>query len=187
MEINITEKTFQRLSELAKGFDTPDAVINRLIDEVIKKPEAKPVITFCPVNEADFKTTLLETKLAEVCLFYTDKKPFYFQWNAEKLKDTSNLKANLWSGFLRGWKDKGITKIELTVLAADVDKEILQIGHALGLSYHDAMIVQPQAHRENEDAYLISFKDEEPSIMDKIQHKVNNDLEVYLPSYMLDF
>ena len=186
MNIDVSEKTFERLSNLAKGFDTPDAVINRLIDEVTKKPEVKPTIFFNPENEEDFKTSLLETKLAEVCLFSADMKPRYFLWNADKFKESSNLKANLWSGFLRGWKDKGITKIELTVLDSNVDKRILEIGHALGLSYHDASIIQPHAHREDENTYLISFKNEDYPIIDKIKHKVNNDINVYLPSFMLD-
>jgi len=186
MNIDVSEKTFERLSNLAKGFDTPDAVINRLIDEVTKKPEVKPVIFFNPENEGDFKTSLLETKLAEVCLFSANMKPSYSLWNADKFKDTSNLKANLWSGFLRGWKDKGITKIELTVLDSNVDKRILEIGHALGLSYHDTLIIQPHIHREDENTYLISFGNEDYSIIDKIQHKVDNDINVYLPSFMLD-
>lgn len=49
MKIEISQKTYERLSELAKGFDTPDAVINRLLDSVTKVPERKPTITLTQV------------------------------------------------------------------------------------------------------------------------------------------
>lgn len=187
MKIDISKKTYERLSELAKGFDTPDVVINRLLDSVTKVPERKPTITFDPNNELDFKAALLDTRLVEVCITYNDEPSQFLIWNADKFKESSNLKANLWSGFLRGWKEKGITGIALTVLDASADRTVLEIGHALGLSYSDALIVQPRAHRENEDTYLIWFENEELSIIDKIQqHKVNNDINVYLPSFMLN-
>lgn len=185
MKIDISDKTYKRLSELAQGFDTPDVVINRLIDSVAKIPERKPTIIFNPSNEADFKAALLDTRLAEVCITYIDKPKTFSVWNADKFKGSSNLKANLWSGFLRGWKDKGISNISLTILDTDTDGTVLEIGHALGLSYEDATIVQPRANREDENNYLIWFDNEEPSIIDKIQHTVNNDLNVYLPSFML--
>jgi hypothetical protein len=186
MKIEISDKTYKRLSELAQGFDTPDVVINRLIDSVAKIPERKPTISFNPSNEADFKAALLNTRLAEVCITYIDKPKIFSVWNADKFKGSSNLKANLWSGFLRGWKDKGISNISLTILDTDTDGTVLEIGHALGLSYEDAKIVQPRAHREDENNYLICFDNEELSIIDKIQHKVSNDLNVYLPSFMLN-
>ncbi|MEZ9407431.1 hypothetical protein [Vibrio sp. 10N.286.48.F5] len=186
MKIDISQKTYERLSELAKGFDTPDTVINRLLDSVSKTPERKPGITFNPNNESAFKAALLDTRLAEVCITYSDKPSLFLVWNADKFKESSNLKANLWSGFLRGWKEKGITGITLTVLDSNSDKTVLEIGHALGLSYADAVIVQPRFHRENADTYLIWFENEDFSIIDKVQHKVNNDINVYLPSFMLD-
>ncbi len=186
MKIEISQKTYERLSELAKGFDTPDAVINRLLDSVTKVPERKPTITFDPSNELDFKAALLDTRLAEVCISYTDKPTQFLVWNAEKFKDSSNLKANLWSGFLRGWKEKGITGITLTILDSSTNRTVLEIGHALGLSYADAVVVQPRHHREDENNYLIWFENEDLSIIDKVQHKVNNDREVYLPAFMLN-
>ncbi|MEZ8193186.1 hypothetical protein [Vibrio sp. 1F279] len=187
MKIDITTETYQRLSELVQGFDSPDAVINRLIDEVTKQPKEKPIVIFNPSNEEKFKGELLSTKLAEVCLHYTNTTPLFFPWNAQKLKDTSNLKANLWSGFLRDWKKKGITKIELTVLSNDADMEMLKLAHALGLSYADAMKIQPRSHRENDDYYLIWFENEDMEILNKIVHKkVDNDLNFYLPAFMLD-
>lgn len=186
MKIDVSQKTYERLSELAKGFDTPDAVISRLLDSVTKMPARKPRITFDPSNELDFKAALLETRLAEVCISYNDKPTQFLVWNADKFKDSSNLKANLWSGFLRGWKEKGITEISLTILDSSTNRTILEIGHALGLSYADAVIVQPRHHREDENNYLIYFENENLSIIDKVQHKVNSDGEVYLPTFMLD-
>ncbi|ARR51893.1 hypothetical protein ETN89_20535 (plasmid) [Photobacterium damselae subsp. damselae] len=186
MKIDVTTATFQRLSKLAQGFDTPDAVINRLIDEVTKQPEIKPTIIFNPEIEDDFKRKLLNVKLAEVCLHYTDAAPTFSMWNATKFKESSNLKANIWSGFLRGWKNKCITKIELIVLDKDVDLEMLKLAHALGISYDDALKIQPYSHREDDNNYLVCFKNYNEKILSKIAHKVNIDGEVYLPAFMLD-
>lgn len=188
MKIDITTVTFQRLSEFAQGFDTPDAVINRLIDEVTKQPEVKPIIIFTPESEDDFKSQLLNVKLAEVCLHYTNAAPTFFVWNATKLKESSNLKANLWSGFLRDWKKRGITKVELTVLTKDTDLEMLKLAHALGISYDDALKIRPCSTREDDNNYLVWFENNNENILSKIAHthKVNIDGHVYLPTYMLD-
>ncbi|MCA2015596.1 hypothetical protein LDJ79_05700 [Vibrio tritonius] len=186
MKIEVSQKTYERLSELAKGFDTPDSVISRLLDSVAKIPTRKPTITFDPTSERDFKSALLETRLAEVCISYDDESTQFLVWNAEKFKDSSNLKANLWSGFLRGWKEKGITRITLKILDSSTDRTVLKIGHALGLSYADAVVVQPRYHQEDEDTYLIWFENEDLPIINKVKPKVNNDLEVYLPTLMLD-
>lgn len=186
IDIKIENSTLKRLESLAVGFDTPDAVINRLIDGAEGRPDIKPTIVFNPSLESDFKEKLLEEKIAEVCIYSGDTSPVISIWNATKLTRTSNLKANLWSGLLRNWKSKGITKVELTVLDRNVDGQLLDLAHALGLTYQDALIVKPKYHRENADTFLIYFENEEMSILNKISHKLNIDLEVYLPSYMLD-
>lgn len=184
--VSITEANFKRLEALTIGFDTPDSVISRLLDQAESRPEKKPKIIFNPSTEEQFKTELLQSRLAEVCLHTNESKnQQYFSWEAHKLKPESNLKANLWSGFLRGWKNKGINKIELTVLK-DVDQKLLDLAHALGLSYQDALIVKPRCHQENNDTLLVSFEVENMEILEKIPHKLNSDCEVFLPSMMLD-
>lgn len=186
IEIKINRSTFKRLESLAVGFDTPDAVINRLIDEVQGRPEKKPTISFNPKVESEFKQKLLDQRIAEVCIHFTDSTKQFFEWNAKKLTATSNLKANLWSGFLRDWKSRGITSISLTVLERPIDSELLRLAHALGLSYEEALVVKPKSHKESDTHYLIWFENKDMSILDKISHKLNNDLNVYLPSYMLE-
>lgn len=186
ISIDINEANFKRLEALTIGFDTPDSVISRLLDQAESRPEKKPKIIFNPSTEEQFKRELLQSRLAEVCLHTNESKnKQYFSWGANKLKTESNLKANIWSGFLRGWKDKGINKIELTVLK-NVDQKLLDLAHALGLSYQDALIVKPNYHQEDSDTLLVSFEVENMKILEKIPHKRTSDGELFLPSYMLN-
>lgn len=36
-------------------------------------------------------------------------------WNASKLHENSNLRANIWSGHLRNWKDKEVIRAEFSI------------------------------------------------------------------------
>ncbi|MEL0660941.1 hypothetical protein V6255_17560 [Psychromonas arctica] len=113
--IEISESTFQSLESLAKGFDTPDSVISRLINNFENKKETKPLLSFIPSDEKRFLKLLVRDRLAEVVLYKNDGSRTITEWNASKLMETSNLRANLWSGFLRGWKEKGIISAEFSI------------------------------------------------------------------------
>lgn len=115
-KIEVSKQTYSRLEKLAKGFDTPDAVITRLLDDAEGKSDTKPSITFTPSDEQEFKLRLIDSKLAEVVIFKKDGSREISHWNANRLTPSSNLRGNLWSGLLRGWKSKGITKVDLTIL-----------------------------------------------------------------------
>ena len=114
--IEISDKTFARLESRAIGFDTPESVIIRLLDDSEGLPEKKPILSFNPDDESIFLKKLIENKEAEVVLYKTDGKREVTRWKANKISGASNLRANLWSGFLRGWKQKGIVSAEFTVL-----------------------------------------------------------------------
>ncbi|MEJ6080859.1 hypothetical protein MT391_20360 [Vibrio sp. 1-Bac 57] len=114
-KIEVSESTFKRLEVLAKGFDTPDSVINRLIDEIENKKVTKPLLSFSPSDEKHFLKLLIRDRIAEVVLYKNDGSRTITKWNASKLMETSNLRANLWSGFLRGWKEKGIISAEFSI------------------------------------------------------------------------
>lgn len=115
MKIEIEEKTFKRLGNLAVGFDTPDAVINRLIDKVEDKKDVKPILSFTPTDEKNFIRLLVRDKIAEVVLYKSDGSRTISEWRANKLTEQSNLRGNLWSGFLRGWKEKEIISAEFRI------------------------------------------------------------------------
>lgn len=54
MDITISDATYSRLAAQAKGFETPEQVINRLIDVVEIDHDTRPEL-FNPEGEADFK------------------------------------------------------------------------------------------------------------------------------------
>lgn len=115
--INISTETFQRLEAQVVGFDNPESVIKRLLDEVEGKVYVKPTIRFDPEDEAQFKKQLLLSKKAEITLIKRDGTREIIHWNAIRFSEQSNLRANLWSGYLRGWKNKKIIKAELVILS----------------------------------------------------------------------
>ncbi|HEL8012957.1 TPA: hypothetical protein U0A13_004973 [Escherichia coli] len=122
MEITVSEVTYNRLATLATGFETPDAVINRLIDACaineageIGKPK-KPVLFFNPGNETEFKKALLISKQARVELYKRDGTCEEGVWNARNLSERSSIRGNLWSGYLRNWDQKGIVRAVFTII-----------------------------------------------------------------------
>ena len=52
-------------------------------------------------------------RIVYVTIFYSDKDPKNCIWRVSHFSETSDLNGNLNGGFLRGWKDKGITGIKL--------------------------------------------------------------------------
>lgn len=115
-KIEISDDIYERLGKMVIGFDSPENVIKRLLDQAEGKSIRKPELYFKPENEDEFKTQLLQTKEAEITLHKHDGSCEVLRWNASRLKPESNLRGNLWSGQLRGWQEKGIVKAEFIVL-----------------------------------------------------------------------
>jgi hypothetical protein len=114
--VELSDITFSRLEKLAVGFDTPESVISRLLDGAEGKTESKPILTFDPNDENEFKRRLIESKEAQVVIYKNDSSREIAHWKANRLGETSNLRGNLWSGLLRGWKGKEINKVDLSIL-----------------------------------------------------------------------
>lgn len=115
MDITISDATYSRLAAQAKGFETPEQVINRLIDVVEIDHDTRPELFFNPEGEADFKKALLKSKQAKVEMFKRDGSCETGVWNARAISEESSVRANIWSGYLRGWKEKGIVRAVFTV------------------------------------------------------------------------
>jgi len=120
--IRLSDDLYERLESFAVGFDTPAALIERLLDKcdgiektVSSEASQKPELIFNPEDEEQFKRRLLKQKKATVKLHKVDGSIENRSWNAERLSESSNLRGNLWSGLLRGWKKKGIVKAEFTI------------------------------------------------------------------------
>ncbi|MDR2925138.1 MAG: hypothetical protein LBU76_04205 [Azoarcus sp.] len=119
-KIYVSDVTFQRLKERVTGFnDTPEAVIERLLDDasapqpVCKTP--KPELIFRPADEGEFKRLLIQRRRATVVLYKGDGTNETLKWTAKRIKPESDLRGNIWSGYLRGWESKGIVRAEFSV------------------------------------------------------------------------
>lgn len=148
IEFSISKGTYIRMEEYAMGFnDTPDKAINRLLDEIEKlmssdTKEKKPTLCFDDLSTDEFKFELINTKQAEITIFFKDGSHSVKCWDAKKLTQESNLLANIWSGPLRNWKNKGIVKAELRLYKEDEIKNkglnvmlIKKISEKLNIPY----------------------------------------------------
>ena|SRR5690554_1622112 len=128
--IRISRDLYKRLESHAQGFDTPSNIIERLLNfyestnEPILKSESsnKQIehateleIVYLSDDEDAFKEKLLSRKKAYIKLHYTNGQSEVKEWNAVRFNERSQVDGNLRSGRLRGWKEKGIYKAELSV------------------------------------------------------------------------
>jgi hypothetical protein len=136
--IRISNDLYKRLEEHATGFDTPSNVIERVlnfyegIDESNRsnlrdqsssegiEPATELEIVYYAGSDDDFKNELLSTKLAYIKLHYTNGQTEVKKWNAARFTRKSRVDGNLRSGYLRGWKGRGIYKAELSVNRDDI-------------------------------------------------------------------
>lgn len=141
--IELTQTTFARLEQLAVGFDTPEAVIIRLLDNIDGRTETKPTLHFDPTDENEFKLRLIESKEAEVVIYKNDETREIVRWKANRLRESSNLRGNLWSGLLRGWKSKKIKSVELSILPQGINvpdddtEQRKSLAQELGLTFNE--------------------------------------------------
>lgn len=125
--ITITDELYTRLESLATGFDTPTNVIERLLEkqeapQAIATVEMAPTkrsfqleVQFIPAKEDAFKKLLIQNKMAWVRLYRVDGSQETKLWKAQAFTHQSDLMTNLRSGYLRGWKEKGICKAVLAI------------------------------------------------------------------------
>ncbi|QUS55517.1 hypothetical protein [Pseudovibrio brasiliensis] len=113
--IEISDTTYSQLEKLASGFESPDNVIQRLLLKTSTTLESKPELVFDPQDEREFKKQLMLHKCAEVIIHKADGSKNISIWHADRFSENSNLRGNLWSGYLRGWKEAGIVKAELKI------------------------------------------------------------------------
>jgi hypothetical protein len=134
-DLTITDELYKRLEALANGFDTPTDVIERLLDnyenqgiQQIKIDPAKVIaprsfqldVKFIPSNEEVFKQHLIKNKTAWIKLYRVDGSEETKMWRAQSFTHKSDLMGNLRSGYLRGWKEKGICKAVLAIESGDL-------------------------------------------------------------------
>lgn len=131
--MQLPEQLFKRLEAHARGFDTPANVIERILDYYeatngaenpqganapqmqMKERGDQLTLVFSPSDEDEFKTLLLQKKIARVELYKIDGGKVTKTWRANSFSRSSSLRGNLLSGYLRGWREKGIYKAEVII------------------------------------------------------------------------
>lgn len=127
--IRISDELYKRLAAYTVGFDTPSNVIERILNEYegvtktedesehvkLRNSPRKLEITFRPATEKAFKEKFLEAKKASIKIFYTNGEVETLEWFSPRFAESSNVSANLRSGCLRNWKEKGIFKAEVSI------------------------------------------------------------------------
>ncbi|EKN3342808.1 hypothetical protein ACQ8YR_002631 [Yersinia enterocolitica] len=174
-QITISDAVYKRLEQHATGFDTPEQVILRLLNLAEGTSTSKPELVFSPIDDKAFKSAFLASGHAEIALYYNSGKRDVLRWEAKRFSDDSNLRANLWSGHLRNWKDKGIIKAEFSALpreTSDPEDETIQtriIAHAINLKYEELDEVhglfEVHERRTNDDmlvGYYVEFDRDTP-------------------------
>lgn len=135
--IRISDELYNRLKKHASGFDTPSNVIETILNAYegvtphqstnrnsSPKPDIQPAnnleIVYFADSEEAFKQQLLTSKKTYIKLYYTNGSTEIKIWKATQFKATSRLDGNLRSGYLRGWKERGICKAELSISEHDL-------------------------------------------------------------------
>jgi hypothetical protein len=135
--IRISDDLYKRLEVYASGFDTPAKVIEKILDEFegVKsefvtgqstsdnfeiQPSSNLEIIYFADSEEDFKQQLLDAKKAFLKIYFTNNTSEIKEWDASRFSSSSRVDGNLRSGYLRGWKERGIVKAEVTVNRADI-------------------------------------------------------------------
>ena len=81
----------------------------------------KVEIEFLPADENRFRSCLIQQKRAYVVIYKADGavEPIK-QWNATRFTETSSLRSNICSGYLRNWKRRGIVKAVFSINRSDL-------------------------------------------------------------------
>lgn len=198
VSILVSDDIFRRLEQKAIGFDTPKRVIERLLDFVNKEDnqEKKPTISFIP-DEKSFKSGLLAHKRAEIIIHMKGDEREVIHWNASRFKSTSNLRANLWSGYLRGWNEKGIISAELNVIERgtsepgdETELYIAAIANQLSWTIEEAQeyFIETECIESDDGCpyyYLATFSAETPDNLCDIG-KLNENYQTHLDLHFID-
>jgi hypothetical protein len=72
-------------------------------------------LKFFPDNEVLFKTLLIKSQKAYIFLRKVDGTFEQRTWDATRFRETSNLRGNIFSGYLRNWKQKGIVEAKFSI------------------------------------------------------------------------
>jgi hypothetical protein len=78
-------------------------------------------LEFLPADENTFRSGLIQQKRAYVVIYKADGtiEPIK-EWNAGRFTESSSLRGNIHSGYLRNWKHRGIVKAVFAINRSDL-------------------------------------------------------------------
>lgn len=131
--IRLPERLYKRLGKYAEGFETPVQVIERLLNQLegVEENEGENEteenfddrnrlpIKLTPSDVVLFKERLLETRMAQILIHYTNGRNESKVWQAYRFSETSNVMGNLRSRpeFRQGeWQLQNIKYISVSIL-----------------------------------------------------------------------
>jgi hypothetical protein len=142
--IEISSELHLRLGKIAQVFETEQNVIERLVDfyeskffsngvalstdhateQTLSLPLTREFhkleVNYYPRDLKQFKSFLLKTKKAWVKLSYKDGSATIYEWNSLRFSETSDVRGNLNSGYLRDWREKGIVRADVAIDKSDL-------------------------------------------------------------------
>ena len=133
MDIKIEEQICIRLGQYAANhsLSSHSAAIEHLLDNqqgvgdsspstAVSQPgHSRLEVVYFPEGEENFKQALLaidsSRRVAHIRIHYFGGRIDYKQWWAADIDENSLIRGNLASGHLRGWRQKGIVKAEVSL------------------------------------------------------------------------
>ncbi|MBI1216485.1 MAG: hypothetical protein GC185_11795 [Alphaproteobacteria bacterium] len=101
------------------AYDHPET--SRGSVELVVAPGTERVgLVFMPAGDTAFKKALLCRRKAYGRIFKRDGTFEDVIWNADSFRETSNLRGNIFSGYLRNWRERGIVRAVFAVNQSDL-------------------------------------------------------------------
>ena len=79
-----------------------------------ERTEKRPELVFQP-DEGTFRDGLIRGDAGLVTLSFADGTVTEKTWKSVRFSERSNLRGNIWSGFLRDWQQQGIISAKFSM------------------------------------------------------------------------
>lgn len=116
-QLSILEKENKKLKEEIQQLNEELKAIKQIKEEQISTTfgvRKDYIINGKQCSAEEFESRLRNSHYeVNVTLYYTNQSTKHYIWKVDNFTQKSSLSGNLHSGYLRGWREKGITAIRL--------------------------------------------------------------------------